>query len=103
MAGPCLTILLPNKISDMDRIEVENTIQPISTLKEKRDFWVGGQPFIWNEALPDEEESQLNIKGWFPEGVLVFCAMCNNIASHSILAAICIKVAEKTKWNDRIR
>ena len=93
MAGPCLTIYVPDALSDLNRAEIENYIEVISNEVQGNDFWVSGQPFLWNTHAPDEEESLLDLNGWGPKLVMYFCAMCNNPASHVLLATICDKVA----------
>jgi len=64
MAEPCLTVLLPNEISEIDLKQVG--IGSIANQREKKNFWVGGQPFLWSHNSPDEEEGQLDLKGWNP-------------------------------------
>ncbi len=42
----------------------------------------------------DEEEKLLVLDGWNPLDTIYLCAMCNNTASHILLATLAIKVAE---------
>ena len=93
MAGPCLTIYVPEELSVPNRAEIEGYIDILSNEVQGNDFWIGGQPFLWSVHAPDEDEVLLDLKGWNPKQVLTFCAMCNNPASHVLLATMCIKIA----------
>jgi len=46
MAGPCLTILLPEMVTDSQKEIVFNYINIISNKVESHDFWVSGHPFL---------------------------------------------------------
>lgn len=93
MAGPCLTILLPKEISEIDKVEIFDYLSVVSNHIDGDDFWVSGQPFIISFYPADEEESTYDIDGWNPQSTIAICAMCNNQSSHVLLATLGIKIA----------
>lgn len=97
MAGPCIQILSPNRLTDSDEASVFQYINAISNSIEGNDFWISGQPFFIQFEEPDEEEKEIGLTGWNPKSSIVLCAMCNNQASHVLLATVAIKAAELMK------
>lgn len=97
MAGPCISILTPNRLSKSDEETIWNYLNSISNTVEGKDFWISGQPFLVGFEEADEEEKALELNGWNPKSSIYYCAMCYNQASHVLLATIAIKTAELMK------
>jgi len=94
MAGPSLTIYLPEALDTHQESEIREYLNWVSNHRDGDDFWIGGQPFFWGKNAPDEEELLLTLHGWTPKETIYLCAMCNNAASHVLLASTCIKIAQ---------
>ncbi|MDX1486905.1 MAG: DUF6368 family protein [Acidiferrobacterales bacterium] len=94
MAGPCSRIFIPRKISSSDESRVRSVIDSIASKVEGSDFWIAGRPFFVDFDEPEEDERDLVLDGWRPEGVVSFCAMCNDQCDHVFLAMLCYRTAE---------
>lgn len=94
MAGPCSEIYLPSRISPSDESRIRALIDSVAGKVEGDDFWIAGRPFLFDFDEPDEEVRQLVLDGWRPQGVVSFCAMCNDQCDHVLLAMLCHRTAE---------
>ena len=80
MAGPCLSIFVPQKPSRTVELQIRAVIDSIANTVDGDDFWVANRPFFVRFGEPEEDERHLLLNGWRPEGVVSFCAMCNDQA-----------------------
>lgn len=94
MAGPCVDIFVPRKISSSDEMSVRAVIESISSDVEGNDFWIAKRPFLVQFGQPEPEAAALILNGWHPEGTVSFCAMTNTNSDHVLLAVLCYRTAQ---------
>ena len=94
MAGPCTRIFVPRQPSPSDERRVRALIDSIANAVEGDDFWVAGRPFFVAFDEPDDDERDLVLDGWKPEGVVSYCAMCNDPCDHVLLAMLSHRTAQ---------
>jgi hypothetical protein len=94
VAGPCSRIFAPQKISSPDESRIRSVIDSIASKVEGNDFWIAGRPFFVDFSVPEEDDRGLILDGWRPEGVVSYCAMCNDQCDHIFLAMLCYRTAE---------
>ena len=94
MAGPCLSVFLPQSLSSTQEAQVHALITSLAHTVEGRDFWICGCPFFVDFRAPDEYERSLVVNGWNPVGSVSYCAMCNGQTDHVLLALLCHRTAE---------
>ena len=94
MAGPCLDVYLPRELSQSDESQIRELIGSISNAVDGDSFWVANQPFMVRFGELEHEDRALILDGWTPKAVASFCAMCNSICDHVLLATICHRTAQ---------
>lgn len=116
MGGPAASILLRTLPTADDRSRLLADLADLATTLRGDDFWLGDEhPFFftlgdgrdpdepddaYGEEFPSELESLDQsglpaLLGWRPQGILMFCAMCNRDGDHQGLAELCIRYAEQ--------
>lgn len=94
MAGPCISVFLPRKPSAAEELRVRGMIHAISSTVRGNDFWIAQRPFFVRFHDPEEDAAGLLVDGWRPEGVVSYCAMCNDGIDHLFLGMLCHRTAQ---------
>lgn len=93
MAGPCTTVLTPQPISIEEQSRIRDYIDAIANIVDGNDFWVSGRPFFINFDETDEQKN-VELDNWVPQGMVGYCAMCNSHCDHVLLASLAFKTAD---------
>ena len=94
MAGPCLSVFTPQRLSRDDEAKIWALVEAIAGKIARDDFWIAGRPFFVKFWDPEPEDRALDLGGWSPQGETSFCAMCNDLVDHVLLGALGCRAAE---------
>lgn len=94
MAGPCVEILVPRRVSTSDELRIRAVIESVASTVEGNDFWIAKRPFLVRFEEPDSEAASLVLSGWSPKGTVSFCAMTNIYSDHVLLAVLGFRTAQ---------
>lgn len=100
MSGPAASILSRCAL-DADRVrEVRDVIRSVASRVSGDDFWMDDRPFVVviGPESPDDLDELLDaglaqVLGWTPRGILTLVAMCDQVADHRLLGALCLRFA----------
>lgn len=94
MAGPCVDIFVPQKVSSSDELRVRAVIESMASTIEGNDFWIAQRPFFVQFEEPEPEAALLVLNGWSPKATVSLCAMTNTYSDHVLLAVLCYRTAQ---------
>ncbi|MFG6485929.1 DUF6368 family protein [Roseateles sp. BYS78W] len=94
MSGSSTQVLLPARLTEQQRSQLNVFVRSASGAAEVESFWLLGQPYSLSIDDPGEEALRFNLAGWVPAQAITICCHCRGKAGDLLLAFIAARVAE---------